>query len=279
MARLTLQLLGGFSARLGSGQALALGNEESASAHGLSRGAAGPGAFSGQAGQPARGATPGTSRLGKASGKPSWPCAGRCPRSSRPSSSSTATPSPSTRRPSRWTCRPSSALRPAAAPKTLEAADRRSTRATCWRGSGSTEEPFEDWLRAERARLRERALDVLTRLLALPEQGRRDRTRGAHGGAPARARSPAGDRASDADAPVCPPGTAGRGVTAIPGLRQRLQRELRAEPERRRSTCTARCCSRRRRAIGPPDAPPAAGAAPREARSAGGQSAGASRAG
>src|SRR5262245_33694309 len=34
-------------------------------------------------------------------------------------------------------------------------------------GFRTAEEPFEDWLRVERARLRERALDVLTRLLAL----------------------------------------------------------------------------------------------------------------
>ena len=71
-----------------------------------------------------------------------------------------------------------------------------------------TEEPFEDWLRVERARLRERAVDVLTRLLALQSTAG-ETERAVQTAARLLALDPVQESVHrDADAPVRPAGSA-----------------------------------------------------------------------
>ncbi len=78
---------------------------------------------------------------------------------------------------------------------------------------------FEEWLVAERERLREIALEALARLLAHQLKSGGDRAGHPDGRATDRARSLAGSRAPRAHAALRPPGAAGGSAQAVPGMR------------------------------------------------------------
>jgi len=229
MARLTLQLLGGFSVRLGSGQSLTLGTKK---AQALIAYLAVP---------------PGRAHSRDKLASLLWGDTGdeQARQSLRQALVALRRALPATKPPILVVERDTMALDPAAVEVDVLAFARLAAGGTAkaleqavalyqgdlLEGVRVTEEPFEDWLRAERARLRQRAVDALTRLLALQSKG--GESEGAvHTAARLLALDPLQETVHRALMRLyARQGRRGEALRQYQACVSVLQRELRAEPE------------------------------------------------
>src|SRR5262245_11032863 len=229
MARLRLQLLGGFSIQPGSGPALSLGTKK---AHALIAYLAVP---------------PGRAHPRDKLASLLWGNTGdeQARQSLRQTLVTLRRALPETRPPALALDRDTLALNPDAVEVDVSVFERLAAGTTgkglaqaaalyqgdLLEGVRVTEEPFEDWLRAERARLRQLAIDTLTRLLAL--QSKADETeRAVHTAARLLALDPVQEAVHRALMRLyARQGRRGEALRQYQVCVGVLQRELRAEPE------------------------------------------------